>query len=100
MIAAASNNQQGVSGLSQGAVGLHQNMQAEGGLGGLLSKFNQAGLGDQVASWVGTGQNLPVSADQLGQVLGGAGGLGALLDMDGNGNPLDDLMRLAGKALR
>lgn len=30
----------------------------------------------------------------------GTGGLGALLDMDGNGNPLDDLMRLAGKALR
>ena len=24
----------------------------------------------------------------------------ALLDLDGNGNPLDDLMRMAGKALR
>ncbi len=47
--------------------------------------------------------------DLLGGLLGGArpagagspaGGLGALLDLDGNGNPLDDLMRLAGKALR
>ena len=27
----------------------------------------------------------------------GAGGLASMLDMDGNGNPLDDLMRLAGK---
>lgn len=64
----------GQSPLIQLVLNLIQN--SEGGLGGLLSKFNQAGLGDQVASWVGTGQNLPVSADQLGQVLGGAGGLG------------------------
>jgi len=41
-----------------------------GGLGGLLGKFNQAGLGDVASSWVGTGANLPVSADQVGQVLG------------------------------
>lgn len=64
----------GQSPLLQLVLNLIQN--SEGGLGGLLSKFNQAGLGDQVASWVGTGQNLPVSAGQLGQVLGGAGGLG------------------------
>jgi len=64
----------GQSPLIQLVLNLIQN--SEGGLGGLLSKLNQAGLGDQVASWVGTGQNLPVSADQLGQVLGGAGGLG------------------------
>jgi hypothetical protein len=45
----------------------------------------------------------------LGGLLGGgaqqksggaAGGLGSLLDMNGDGNPLDDIMRLAGKALR
>ena len=32
--------------------------------------FQQGGLGDVVDSWVGTGQNLPVSPDQLGGVLG------------------------------
>jgi uncharacterized protein YidB (DUF937 family) len=42
-----------------------------GGLGGLLEQFNRAGMGDIAKSWVGTGQNLPVSPDQLGQVLGG-----------------------------
>lgn len=41
-----------------------------GGLGGLVQQFEQGGLGNLVASWVGTGQNLPVSADQLQNVLG------------------------------
>ena len=41
-----------------------------GGLAGLVEKFQQGGLGDVVGSWVSTGQNLPVSADQLGGVLG------------------------------
>lgn len=41
-----------------------------GGLGGLLEKFQQGGLGDVAASWVGTGENLPVNADQISQVLG------------------------------
>ena len=42
----------------------------QGGLSGLLQKFQQGGLGDIAASWVGTGQNLPITPDQLGQVLG------------------------------
>ena len=42
-----------------------------GGLAGLLAQFQQGGLGDLAASWVGTGQNLPISADQLQGVLGG-----------------------------
>lgn len=41
-----------------------------GGLGGLLEQFQRSGLGDVAASWVSTGQNLPVSAEQIGQVLG------------------------------
>lgn len=40
-----------------------------GGLSGLIASFQQGGLGDIVASWIGKGQNLPVSADQLGRVL-------------------------------
>jgi uncharacterized protein YidB (DUF937 family) len=41
-----------------------------GGLGGLLGKFDQAGLGQQAASWVGTGANMPISGDQLQSALG------------------------------
>jgi len=39
-------------------------------LGGLLNKLEQGGLGDQTKSWVGSGQNQPVSPSQLGQALG------------------------------
>ena len=41
-----------------------------GGVGDLITKFQQAGLGDVVSSWIGTGQNKPVSPDQLQDVLG------------------------------
>lgn len=41
-----------------------------GGLSGLVEKFTQGGLGDVVNSWVSTGQNLPVSPEQLSKVLG------------------------------
>ena len=37
----------------------------------LIGRFQQGGLGDVIGSWVSTGQNLPVSPDQLGNVLGG-----------------------------
>jgi uncharacterized protein YidB (DUF937 family) len=41
-----------------------------GGLQGLINQFGQQGLGDVVSSWVGTGQNLPITAEQLQSVLG------------------------------
>jgi uncharacterized protein YidB (DUF937 family) len=41
-----------------------------GGLGGLLQSFQQGGLGHVFQSWVGTGQNLPVSPDQLQGTVG------------------------------
>ncbi|MDR2851473.1 MAG: YidB family protein [Burkholderiaceae bacterium] len=50
--------------------GLLSNDGGHGGLGGLVSKFQQAGLGDVVNSWVGNGQNEPVSPDQVSQALG------------------------------
>jgi uncharacterized protein YidB (DUF937 family) len=50
-------------------------MNNSGGLSGLLGKFQQGGLGDLVQSWVGTGSNLPISAEQIQQVLG-SGALG------------------------
>lgn len=40
------------------------------GLNGLISQFTSKGLGDVVGSWVGTGKNLPISADQIQSVLG------------------------------
>lgn len=42
-----------------------------GGLAGLVKSFQQGGLGDVVNSWVSSGQNLPISAEQLQSVLGG-----------------------------
>lgn len=42
-----------------------------GGLGGVVQSFQQGGLGEVVNSWVSTGQNMPVSAEQLQAVLGG-----------------------------
>ena len=42
----------------------------QGGIGGLVSKFQQGGLGEIAQSWVGTGRNAPVSAAQLQNVLG------------------------------
>jgi uncharacterized protein YidB (DUF937 family) len=41
-----------------------------GGLGGLLNKLEQGGLGDVTKSWIGSGQNQPVSPGQLGSALG------------------------------
>ena len=41
-----------------------------GGLSGLLQNFHDKGLGELVTSWVGTGQNLPISADQIQHALG------------------------------
>ena len=41
-----------------------------GGLSAIVAKLQQAGFGDQVKSWIGNGQNLPITAEQLQQVLG------------------------------
>ena len=48
-----------------------------GGLGGVLDKFKAGGLGDAAASWVGKGENVAVSADQISSVLG----TGAIAEM-------------------
>lgn len=48
-----------------------------GGLSGILEKFKQGGLGETAASWVGKGENMPVSSDQIASVLGS----GAIAEM-------------------
>jgi uncharacterized protein YidB (DUF937 family) len=52
------------AGQGQGAAG------GFGGLGGLMDRFTQSGMGDVIGSWVGHGQNAPISGDQLSSVLG------------------------------
>jgi uncharacterized protein YidB (DUF937 family) len=42
-----------------------------GGLGGLAEQFQKGGLGDVMNSWIGKGENMPISPDQLNNVLGG-----------------------------
>ena len=62
----------------QGGTGSQQNPLGQGqgagvgggGLGGILSAFEQAGLGHIAQSWVGNGPNQSVSPDQLQSVLG------------------------------
>jgi uncharacterized protein YidB (DUF937 family) len=41
-----------------------------GGLGGLLKQFQQNGFGDAIDSWINTGPNKPVAADQISNALG------------------------------
>ena len=65
-------------------------------LGGIADKLKQGGLGDQVDSWMGDGENLPVSADQVKQAVGEdklsemAGKLG--VDSDGAADKLSQLL--------
>jgi uncharacterized protein YidB (DUF937 family) len=50
-----------------------QGQQSAGGIGGLLQLvqlFQQKGMGDVMQSWIGTGQNAPISMDQIIDVLG------------------------------
>jgi len=42
-----------------------------GGIAGLQQMFQQGGLGHIVSSWIGNGQNLPISASQLQNALQG-----------------------------
>ncbi len=67
-LAAATSTGESNSGLGASALDLLCNRQ--GGISGLLQAFQQNGLGHIVSSWIGTGENLPVSAEHIQQVLG------------------------------
>lgn len=41
-----------------------------GGLGGIVKQFTEKGLGDVVSSWIGKGDNAPVSPDQVKDAFG------------------------------
>jgi len=51
-----------------------------GGLQGLMGQFQKAGFGEQFASWVGTGENKPLDAQQVQSAVG-----------------MDEIQRLASK---
>lgn len=70
IVGAAMGQLQNGGGLGQALGGLLSNDGPVGGLGGLQEKFEAAGLGGVIQSWIGTGSNLPISADQLQSVLG------------------------------
>lgn len=56
-------------GLFEQVLGLINNPQT-GGLSGLVDQFNNKGLGGLVSSWIGTGENQPVSGEQIEQMFG------------------------------
>lgn len=47
-----------------------QLLQQNGGIGGVVDRFRQAGYGAQADSWVSTGENQPIAPDALQQALG------------------------------
>jgi len=59
-----------------------QLIQQNGGLPGIISKFQHGGLTDHVDSWVGTGQNLPMNGNQLREILG-SGTIGQIAEQVG-----------------
>ena len=73
--------------------------QESNGLGGLLGSVlggagqSGGGLGGMLGNVLGGGQNAAPAS-------GGRGGLASMLDMDGDGNPLDDIIGMAGKFAR
>jgi uncharacterized protein YidB (DUF937 family) len=71
-------------------------LQQAGGLSGLLQQLQAGGLGGAVQSWVGTGANQAISADQLGAALGPK--LLSALGV-GNGSQGGDLLPLLAQLL-
>ena len=52
-------------------------LQQQGGLSGLVAQLSKGGLAEHAQSWIGAGQNLPVSGAQIQQALG-SGQLGQM----------------------
>jgi uncharacterized protein YidB (DUF937 family) len=63
------NGQEGAAVMQ--ALGGLLNDSNSGGLTGLVTNLNDKGMGSLLESWMGSGANLPISGDQVQQVLGG-----------------------------
>ena len=59
-----------LGGLMGGGQPQQQQNGGMGGLGSLLEAFQKNGMGEQVNSWVGTGENMPVSGEQVTSAFG------------------------------
>jgi uncharacterized protein YidB (DUF937 family) len=59
-----------------------QMLQQNGGIGGLLQQFQQAGYADHAQSWVSTGKNMPIDANVLEKIFG-QGQLGQMAQQAG-----------------
>ena len=70
VIGAVTGQIQQQGGLTSVLGGLLANNGELGGLNGLKDKFNQAGMGELIRSWIGKGENLPISSEQISSVLG------------------------------
>ncbi len=88
-----------LDGLLGGAVGAEMAtvvnglIEKHGGVSGIVSQLESQGLGNTVKSWVGTGANLPITADQVHAAFGSdmISGLAAKFGM----NPQDLAQKLA-----
>ena len=69
----------GFGGILEAAIGAHPGgvsgvlgdaFSEIGGLDGVVSKLNDAGLGEKVNSWIGQGSNTPISAAEITSALG------------------------------
>ena len=59
----------GQGGLMEQVLDLINNPET-GGINGLIDTFKNKGMGDIVSSWISTGENQPVSGDQITNTLG------------------------------
>ena len=70
-ILGAASGKNAQSGEANPLIGIVGGLLAQsGGLEGLANKFSQSGQGNAFQSWVGMGENHPVSNDQIQNVLG------------------------------
>lgn len=56
--------------LLQTSLALLANNGQTGGLHGLAERFQEAGLGNVISSWIGSGVNVPITPTQVHQALG------------------------------
>src|SRR5437879_10538022 len=70
-ILSAVSGKSDASGEAAPLIGILSGLLAQsGGLQGLANKFSQSGQGNAFSSWVGMGENRPVSSDQIQKALG------------------------------
>ena len=60
----------GANGKGIGYIAIMQWVEQQGGLQAILDKFRQGQFGDIVGSWLGNGENQPITGDHVQQALG------------------------------